>query len=305
MTVMPPDVEDEVRLRRYLLGELPDEDRERLQAAYFADGELFVRLLGVEEDLIDAYVRGELTEGDRVRFEQRFGRTARQLDRIKIARMLAGATAAPVRAPTPPVTADGGTRPWSSRARTLAAAAAALLAVAAVATWRSGGEERRAEAVTRSTPPVAAGEIKEPSVPAPPGTPAEVPGPHRASAHPAAGTVATLILRPRLLRDGGDTARLVLSPGTVSARLRLELPPDLPAADGAAYLVVVQTASGVEVFRARRVPEAVGARGRAVELTLPVRVLAARDHVVLLSLEQADGSPRLVRGYAFRVSRTD
>jgi hypothetical protein len=48
MTVMPPDVEDEVRLRRYLLGELPDEDRERLQAAYFADGELFVRLLGVE-----------------------------------------------------------------------------------------------------------------------------------------------------------------------------------------------------------------------------------------------------------------
>jgi len=302
--VMPPDVEDEVRLRRYLLGELPDEDRERLQAAYFADGELFVRLLGVEEDLIDAYVRGELTEGDRVRFEQRFGRTARQLDRIKIARMLASATAAPLRAPTPPVTADGGTRPWSSRARTLAAAAAALLAVAAVATWRSGGEERRAEALTRSTPPVAAREITAPSVPAPPGTPAEVRGPHRGSAHPAAGTVATLILRPGLLRDGGDTARLVLSPSTVSARLRLELPADLPAR-GASYLVVVQTASGVEVFRARRVPEAVGPRGRAVELTLPVRVLAARDYMVLLSLEQADGRPRLVRGYAFRVSRTD
>jgi len=302
--VMPPDVEDEVRLRRYLLGELPDEDRERLQAAYFADGELFVRLLGVEEDLIDAYVRGELTEGDRVRFEQRFGRTARQLDRIKIARMLAGATAAPVSAPTPPVTADGDTRPWSSRARTLAAAAAALLAVAAVATWRSGGEERRAEAVRRSAPPVAAGEITEPSVPASPGTPAEVPGPHRGSAQPAARTVATLILRPGLLRDGGDTARLVLSPSTVSARLRLELPADLPAR-GASYLVVVQTASGVEVFRARRVPEAVGPRGRAVELTLPVRVLAARDYMVLLSLEQADGRPRLVRGYAFRVSRTD
>src|SRR4029453_8562035 len=103
----------------FLPGNPPGQAREGLRGAYFADGELFVRLLGVEEDLIDAYVRGELTEGDRVRFEQRVGRRARQLDRIKIARLLAGATAAPVRAPTPPVTADGGTRPWSSRARTL------------------------------------------------------------------------------------------------------------------------------------------------------------------------------------------
>jgi hypothetical protein len=303
MTLVPSEVDDEVRLRRYLLGDLPDEDRERLQAAYFADGELFVRLLGVEDDLIDAYVRGELTEAERARFEQRFGRTARQLDRIRVARMLAGAAAVPVTAATR-MSADGGRRAWSKNARTLAAAAAALLAVAAVVTWRSGGEERRAEAVMDSPAPVAPPEIGQPSATVRPGTAAEAPGPRRASVRPARGTVATLILQPGLLRDGGETARLILSPTTVSARLRLELPPDLPA-DGAAYLVVVQTASGLEVFRARNVHEAVGRRGRAVELSLPVRVLAARDHVVLLSLEQADGSPRLVRGYAFRVSRTD
>jgi hypothetical protein len=303
MTVMPPDVEDDVRLRRYLLGELPDEDRERLQAAYFADGELFVRLLGVEDDLIDAYVRGELTESERARFEQRFGRTARQRDRIKVARMLAAATA-PAAVATPPVTADGGTRAWSSRARTLAAAAAAVLAVAAVATWRSGAERRPAEAVARPAASVARSGIAESSVPARPGTATEVPGAHRGPAYPAAQSVATLILRPGLLRDGGETPRLVLSPKTTSARLRLVLPPELPA-EAAPYLVVVQTASGVEVFRARGVHEAAGPRGRAVELSLPARVLAARDHVVLLSVEPADGPPRLVRGYAFRVSRTD
>jgi hypothetical protein len=42
----------------------------------------------------------------------------------------------------------------------------------------------------------------------------------------------------------------------------------------------------------------------AVDLDLPVRQLASRDYVVLLSRERADGSPQLVRGYAFRADVT-
>ena len=84
----------------------------------------------------------------------------------------------------------------------------------------------------------------------------------------------------------------------MSARVRLELPPELP--EGAAYLAVVQTADGAEVFRASGLRETAGPRGRAVDLDLPVRRLASRDYVVLLSRERGDGSPQLVRGYAFR-----
>ena len=49
---------DEAVLTRFLLGELPDEERLRLEDACFEDEALFARLLRAEDDLIDAYARG-------------------------------------------------------------------------------------------------------------------------------------------------------------------------------------------------------------------------------------------------------
>jgi len=313
MGSMPMDLQDDRQLRRYLLGELPDDERERLQAAYFADEALFARLLGVEDALIDAYVRGELTEGERARFEQRFGLTGRQLDRVKVARMLAGAAGTPVAAMAPRVEAEAGARARSPRTHRLAvpaAAAAVLLALAAAATWRSGHDGKAVSAPTatpapapasddadRHAPRVAEG-VAASSVPARPAATPRASSPRPALSHPATGSVASVVLGAGLLRDGGEMPRLVLSPRTVSARVRLELPPELP--ESAAYLAVVQTADGAEVFRASGLRETAGPRGRAVDLDLPVRRLASRDYVVLLSRERGDGSPQLVRGYAFR-----
>lgn len=62
----------------YLLGELPEDERLRLEEDYLADSELFARVLAVEEDLIDAYARGELSESARKQFEERYGRAADQ-----------------------------------------------------------------------------------------------------------------------------------------------------------------------------------------------------------------------------------
>ena len=311
---MPMDLLDDRRLRRYLLGELPDDERERLQAAYFADDALFARLLGVEDALVDAYVRGELTEGERARFEQRFGLTGRQLDRVKVARMLAGAAGTPVAAMAPRLEAEAGARARSTRTHRLAvpaAAAAVLLALAAAATWRSGHDGKAVSAPTATTAPapasddadrrvprVAEGGAASP-VPARPGATPRASSPRPALAHPATGSVASIVLGAGLLRDGGEMPRLVLSPRTVSARVRLELPPELPA-EGAAYLAVVQTADGTEVFRASGLREHAGPQGRVIDFDLPVRRLASRDYVVLLSRERADGPPQLVRGYAFR-----
>ena len=48
-------------LVRYLLGQLSDEDTERLDEASIVDDEVAARLRIVETDLIDSYVRGKLT----------------------------------------------------------------------------------------------------------------------------------------------------------------------------------------------------------------------------------------------------
>lgn len=48
-------------LRRYLLGELPETERSELADRYFLDEEFFDELLDVENELLDQYVRGQLS----------------------------------------------------------------------------------------------------------------------------------------------------------------------------------------------------------------------------------------------------
>ena len=51
---------DDKYLVRYLLGALPQEDSERLDELSISDGDFAWRLRGIENDLVDAYVRSEL-----------------------------------------------------------------------------------------------------------------------------------------------------------------------------------------------------------------------------------------------------
>ena len=53
--------DDDERLVRYLVGALDDDEIERYDELSIADGEFAVRLQSVEDDLVDSYVRGELS----------------------------------------------------------------------------------------------------------------------------------------------------------------------------------------------------------------------------------------------------
>ena len=65
---MSSEHDDQV-LIQYLIGSLPEAEAERLDQLSIADDEFVSRLSGAENDLVDAYVRGELS-GDTL---QRFG----------------------------------------------------------------------------------------------------------------------------------------------------------------------------------------------------------------------------------------
>jgi hypothetical protein len=314
MGSMPRDLQDDRRLRRYLLGELPDDERERLQAAYFADDALFARLLGVEDALVDAYVRGELTESERARFEQRFGLTGRQLDRVKVARMLADAGGTPVAAMAARSEAEAGARARSTRTHRLAApaaAAAVLLALAAAVTWRSGHDGKVVSTPTATTAPAPTSNDADrrvprvaeggaaPSLPARPGATPRASSPRSALAHPATGSLASVVLGAGLLRDGGETPRLILSPRTVSARVRLELPPELPPRGRC-------TSPWCRPQTARKSSARVASastrdpRGARSTWTCPSGGSAPATTSCCSAVSRADGSPQLVRGYAFR-----
>jgi hypothetical protein len=59
-------------LTRYWLGDLPPAEKDQLEENYFVDDDLFVELLDAKDQLISDYLGGQLSPGDRERFERRF-----------------------------------------------------------------------------------------------------------------------------------------------------------------------------------------------------------------------------------------
>src|SRR5262245_43423003 len=59
-------------LTRYLLGDIPQAEKDRLEENYFVDDDLFVELLDAKDQLISDYLGGRLSSGDRERFKRCF-----------------------------------------------------------------------------------------------------------------------------------------------------------------------------------------------------------------------------------------
>src|SRR5215212_1304020 len=86
---MAADINDEAFIARYLLGELPEEEQARIEDRAFADRDYFAIITAVENDLIDGYVRQELSETERRQFENRFLASAERRKRVEFARTFA------------------------------------------------------------------------------------------------------------------------------------------------------------------------------------------------------------------------
>ena len=76
-------------IARYLLGDLPEEEQSRIEDRAFADREYLQDILSVEADLIDEYVRGELSDFERRQFESRFLTSSGRRQKVEFARALA------------------------------------------------------------------------------------------------------------------------------------------------------------------------------------------------------------------------
>src|SRR5262245_32556400 len=81
----------------YLLGTLSDEERSRIEEHYFSDDAEFEELEIAEDELIDSYVRGELSGIQIRQFEERMAQSPGLVQRVEFARAwankMAGASA--------------------------------------------------------------------------------------------------------------------------------------------------------------------------------------------------------------------
>jgi anti-sigma factor RsiW len=85
---MKPIVQDDITIRKYLLGELSPAEQSEVEERLFLDGEYFQQLLMAEDDLVDDYVYGELSPDERERFDNHFLSTPERYESLRIAQAL-------------------------------------------------------------------------------------------------------------------------------------------------------------------------------------------------------------------------
>ena len=73
-------------LRAYLLGMLPEEETERLDELSVTEDQFAQNLLIAEDDLIDAYVNGELTGSELLQFPKQYLQSLDQVERVRFAK---------------------------------------------------------------------------------------------------------------------------------------------------------------------------------------------------------------------------
>ncbi|MEJ7862845.1 MAG: CHAT domain-containing protein [Pyrinomonadaceae bacterium] len=86
---MPKTINENLKLRKYLLGEITGEtEREKIELKLITDEKYFQELLIEEEELVQNYVDGELTSGEQVDFEKNFLISEERQKSVMFARLL-------------------------------------------------------------------------------------------------------------------------------------------------------------------------------------------------------------------------
>ncbi len=312
-------------ITRYLLGELSEREQAALEKSYVTDPQVSDQVLKTESELVDGYVRDQLSREVRERFERSYMAHPARRQRVKFARALAtrlDGIEAPViageQSPSPVTRWQGllrslrGQRPMLSFSIALATllvmlggvwifvesrrrqADSAQTAAAREAEEQQHQRERSQQTANQGSPAespsaqqAAVGSNSQP-IPPPTPTPTIKPAPHTVTLALAVGGVRG--------GEGNQIPTLVILPGTTQARLLLSLKED----NYPSYHASLQTIAGVEVFS--RSVKSVGEKtGAGFVFTVPAHKFAGGDYVLTLRGINPDGEADNLTKSLFRV----
>src|ERR1043165_2169637 len=321
---MAADLNNEKVIARYLLGDLPEEQQVAIEDRAFADKDYLALVTAVENDLIDEYVRQELSPTERQQFERQFLASAERRKRVEFAKVLA-------RVPERTVVSE--TAKWSWRdslyalisglnpAAKIAFAAVMLLLIVGgawllTATLRLRSqltqlqaqnqarqnelqqqveaERRRNEELNaRLTQEQQQREQSEESL-------QKLSETGDATKPPPRPVIAAFTLLPGLSRGGGDKASLVMPEDARLVRLQIGIDPNEPYKT---FAVELRTAAGRQVWTRENLTARTRGKARAVSLTLPASALKSGDYELRLSGRREGGESEDVGFYYFDVKK--
>jgi hypothetical protein len=286
---------------KYLLGNLTEEEQVQVEDRAFADKDCLSSLEAAEADLIDAYVRGELSQPDRRDFELRFLASPERRRKVEFARALATITSE-----SQTQESRAAERPFFIRAFwgwnpafQFAAGLAALMCIAG-GTWLAFENAAIRSRVAALEAERRGFEVREQSL-------RQQLGDEQARAvalatqnrqPPAADRaplVAALVLLPGVSRAQARVERLVLSPSVQIARIEIQLDArdDYPQ-----FRAELRTKSGEEVLSQGNLARRKSGPGFAVFVDIPVSVLALGEYEMGLKGIAADRTTQDL-GYSY------
>ncbi len=329
------------QLVRYLLGQLPDEDAQRVEELSIVDDEVAQRIGVVENDLVDAYVSGKLVEPNRTQFERVYLATPRRREKVRFAESLlssgtvdrittpedVNAARNRLRGPTAPQKARARGSRWfewflgspSETSWGLAVAATLLLIVTGflafqavrlrneltgVQTARAALDQRTEDLERQLAAQQSANADAAKELSRVQGMLAEATRPATATQPPTApapSVFATLLLAPQT-RAAGPLPTLSLRSGAEGIALELLVDPAAAPGAGKRYRAVLKSSeSAAIVWHGDLFAVADKDQVSTVRVTIPARGLKAQTYLLELFAAGASAATEPVGTYAFRI----
>jgi hypothetical protein len=310
---------------RYLLGDLRGEDESRFEESYFENDEIYLQLKTVERDLIDAYVRGELSTREREQFETHYLSDPGRRQRVEFAKALARSFSRPgVRVEN--ATARESVGWWQSLGHLLRVSNRRVVLVMTILLVVAGGSLLTIETVRlrnrlgRSEADTAALQQRQRDLEAQlaekqrqTNQSAEDLDRNRAEldrlkrelaslqepGSKPTTTIASFLLSASLVREAGERNRLMIPPGASGVRMQLSIDEDVYAK----YRASLRTAEGAELWSGPAPNRRSGRAGKRVVLTLPAGLLSEGDYILALTGVTLEGELEGAGNYYFRVVR--
>ena len=301
---------DDQLLVRYLLGSLAEDETERLDELSVADDQFAEHLKAVEHDLVDAYVKGELSGDTLDRFTTHYLSSPATQDKIRFAEALLTYQRRAAPAPAARVRRFAVLRlapqwGWAVAALVFLGATGYLFvennrlrhqmidARATRAALETRGQElQRQVTEQRSVNAETARELAQVRA-----SLAQRPDAGAANQPASQTVVASFVLLPPR-RDAGDTLIIAFPAGTEAVTLHVDLESD----DFPIYRADVKDSATAQIiWHGSDLRAAPRGRERSLSITLDASVLKPRTYTVDVTGVPARGAPQSVGSYPFRV----
>ncbi|HKN84074.1 MAG TPA: hypothetical protein VJW17_11580 [Pyrinomonadaceae bacterium] len=299
-----------------------------MEERYFSDDAEFEEIEIAEEELIDRYVRGELSGNDIDRLEETIAASPRLMNRIEFAKLFANrlaTTEASLSEPAPTRQSDSKTTSWwnrlfglsaESRNLRLATAFCILLLIVGGAALLSGWLRLRGETKRLMAQQAAleqrqqeldkrAADLKtqtEELAKRSQQPPLQTPSPVEVAQQPApqnANRVVYLSLFPGSTRSTSGSSSMRVGPGTSEVQLTLSL----RSTDYPVYRVIVFNADRAQVFSQSGLKARATKIGSVLRFRVPANRLPAGDYYVSVFDGAAGSSGSSVEDYVFHIIR--